>query len=575
MRIPWTRKTAPDDDRETRAREAASRAELAARTAEAQCDAETARVMEAVAAATRQELLSEDASWQSLGSRATSSGYELSKSELDSAREKSLNLWMSDQSVAQGVKLTGSGVFGRGLATPTASDPAVQSVIDRFWEDDDNQLAAFSYFAQRDLGRRALIEGELFFGIHHSSADPNLKLALIDPGEIDEIITHPDNSRKAVLYKRSWTPQVWDFGKGAYVSGEEKVEYYLDARYSGWKEVALDVESGTVRSTAPAPTVADEDTVPGLPEEFRRLDPQVRELVAAAVEAEQFNPRVFVYHVKTNSLGKRGIPELLRAYDWARSHARTLSSMTTMAQILAMFAWRKKVRTRTPSDLKSIAEQYRTPAPGPGAVQVENERVDTEPFSVGTGAVENLDSSARQTFLETIKGLGFGEHWYGDASTGNLATAKAMELPAIWNIEDWQQVVQEIVAALCMMAVYRSMAFQGAFQGARFDEWESIDVGADLTLDIDFPPAQPSTPESVAALVTCLVAAAQAGIILWREASYQVYVALGSNNVGNMLQEQYPRTYGPEAENEPPANEKPQTGEQPQVPEAGGIGAAA
>jgi hypothetical protein len=45
--------------------------------------------------------------------------------------------------------------------------------------------------------------------------------------------------------------------------------------------------------------------------------------------------------------------------------------------------------------------------------------------------------------------------------------------------------------------------------------------------------------------------------------------------VGNMLQEQYPRTYGPEAENEPPANEKPQTGEQPQVPEAGGIGAAA
>jgi len=254
-----------------------------------------------------------------------------------------------------------------------------------------------------------------------------------------------------------------------------------------------------------------------------------------------------IYHVAVNTAGLRGIPEAYRSYDWAKTHARALADMATLTKALSMIAWTKKMKTKSTAAIDAAARMYHDPPPGPGGVQVQNENVSMEPVNVGTGQVSNQQATARLAHLETIKPHGFGEHWYGDASTGNLATATAMELPAIWRIEVRQALWEQVYEALCQYAV-RQAIIQRDFPMPRL----ALDV--DTYMDVDFPPAQPNTPGSTALLLGAL-AGASGVLIDEREAAYQAYVALGTNDIAEVMEKQFP---GGELPEPPPAPEPPQ-----------------
>jgi hypothetical protein len=266
----------------------------------------------------------------------------------------------------------------------------------------------------------------------------------------------------------------------------------------------------------------------------------------------------------------RGIPEAYRAYDWIRSHARTVSDLVTLSKALAMFAWRKKLNTKSATAIENAAKMFRTPPSGPAGVQVENQNVQLDAINVPTGGVGNLEVASRQTHLQSIRAFGFGEHYYSDSSSGNLATATAMELPVIWKIEDRQEQVGAVCEDLTSLAIELAV-IQQDFPSRR------LPTRVDRAFDLDFPPAQPDNPATTATLLQALTAASGA-LLDPREAAYRAYTALGSNNIPEILERQFPTedkldgqapTVEPGAEPEPPQpDEEAVGGEQADVAEA-------
>lgn len=464
----------------------------------ANLEAEVLRVVEAATNQLRQDM-DDDVQGFSKLSAATGS-YDLATSDLKEVRRRCLELWRIDSTLAQTINLLQGGTFGGVLEPPQASTPGIQAIVDEFWLDSDNQLAAFGRAAQESLNTALVLEGERFFTMHTSKADHCVKLSFLPPDEITQVLPHPTNRLRPVLYERRYRSQIYNFEMKAWeTSSKDTTVYYLDAAY------------GIYWSSIDDPTILDDD-----------VQRMIQSVGDGLVDQQ------CISHVKVNTLGRRGIPEAYRAYDWAKAHDRALSSLVTMAHALAALAWRQKVATTSVDTVEKIARQWRETPPGPGAVKVENTASETVPVSAPTGAVSNLDVAARQTLLQQIRSFGFGEHWYADASSGKYTTASNMELPAIWRVEDRQQLFREVYSTFCQFA----MARVGQVDGGS----TAIPEAADQSLDFNFPPAQPRDPATTAQLLAALSTA----LIDPREAAYQSYVALGSDNIGDLLDGQFP-----------------------------------
>mgnify|MGYP001163168545 CR=1 FL=1 len=508
-----------------------------ARAVQRRADIAFARVQETIASQLAQELTEEDSGWRKL----TDGGgtYDLNLTELADIRAKCIKAWQIDPSLGQAASLLVSGAFGKGVDTPRAADSRVQEVVDRLWEDEDNRLALFSRDAMARTSNALMLEGERFLAVHTSVTESRVKLSELPCAEIVDVVTAPENSLKPVLYRREFRSQTYDVASGRYETGAKQVVYYADWRC--WRYV-LD------------PTFGEDN-----PE----WEEGVADLLSRAGIGGDAGPLAMAYQIKSNTLGLRGIPEAYRAYDWIRSHARTVSDLVTLSKALAMFAWRKKLNTKSATAIENAAKMFRTPPSGPAGVQVENQNVQLDAINVPTGGVGNLEVASRQTHLQSIRAFGFGEHYYSDSSSGNLATATAMELPVIWRIEDRQQQVGTVCEDLTRLAIELAV-IQGDFPSRR------LPTRVDRAFDLDFPPAQPDNPATTATLLQAL-AAASGTLIEPREAAYQAYTALGSNDVTELLERQFPTedkldgqapTVQPGAQPAPPPDEETAGGEE-------------
>ena len=472
MKLPWIK------DKSSRVNE---RADMA-----------VARVLEAVADQVARDLADEDASWKKL-TNATSTD-DLSNDELKSLRDACVRLWRQDPSLAMTAKLLQSGTFGRGITTPRAADSRVQKIVDKFWDDTDNQLHIFSRDAQVHCNLQLFLKGEQFFTLHTAMTDSLVKIGEISQDEITQVITHPDDAKRPVMYVRTFRPKMYDFQRNTWTSSTQSVTwYYLDYRYS--------------------PDVLGE----ALP------DDGVQSLINGAGEALQQD--VYLYHFKTNTIGLRGVPEAARSYDWVKAQHRALSDLATFTKASAMFAWRMKIQTKSQAAVNNAAAMFREPVPGTGSVHVSNQGVDLQAVDAPSGG-QNMADTGRQMHLQAIRGYGFGEHWYANADTGNLATASAMELPAIWAIDDRQEHFWSLYHALTMYQIGRAKVFGDVV---------SLPSRVDTHVDIDFPPSQPANVQEKATAITTL-----APLIDPQEAAYQAYVTLGSNDVEELMERQFP-----------------------------------
>ena len=310
--------------------------------------------------------------------------------EIISSQERINNLKLSrlyytkDPLGRQAIRLWTDYTFGSGMTWNT-EEGTTKKALEGFWDAKANQ-GVLSARGQRKSSDKLLVDGEVFFAIF-LGANGTATIRRIDPLEIAEIITDPDDIENVRFYRRAWMNK----------QGKAQETIY--------------------RSTTNLENVATPDS---------------------QGKTIQKNDDALVYHLTYNTISQRGNPLLLPALDWIKQYRRFLASRIAIMLALARFAWKTKVTggqtavdaLKAKTDAKEIAAASHL---------LENLGSETTPIKTETGA-RNAYDDGRMIKLQIAAAVGIPEQYFGDISIGNLATAKTVELPMMKMFQSYQKV---------------------------------------------------------------------------------------------------------------------------------------
>jgi len=150
---------------------------------------------------------------------------------------------------------------------------------------------------------------------------------------------------------------------------------------------------------------------------------------------------------------------------------------------LARFAWKSKVKggTTAVSAIKAKTDDKEIAA---GSHLLENLGVDTQPIRTDSGA-SSAYQDGKMVKYQVCAAVGIPEQYFGDISTGNLATAKTVELPMMKMFQSYQKVWSDAYQDIDEVILEHA--------GVAPDNWY---------IDRDFPAI---APEDVAAAATAIV----------------------------------------------------------------------
>ena len=345
------------------------------------------RLVQEATRSVEQELALEDSGWYTLGSNSYAVIQPIQRFE--NVRASRLYC-VRDPLAFQSIRLWTDYTFGTGMSY-NAKDEKTQIVLDKFWQDPDNR-PVLSASGQRKLSDKANIDGELFFVVFLGTKG-KATIRSIEPLEITEIISDPDDIDSVLYYRRDWSDQ----------QGHYHTTYYRSATNLK-NEAAID-------STHRGVSATDEG---------------------------------IVFHKAFNTISQRGNPLMLPALDWLKQYRKFLAARVAIMLAMARFAWRLKVKGgQAAVDAQSSKLSTEDGAPAAASTIAENEGVDMSPIKTDTGAKNAIDDG-KMLKLQVFTTAGFPETYYGDVSVGSLATAKTVELPVIKMIQSRQQIFEDL-----------------------------------------------------------------------------------------------------------------------------------
>jgi hypothetical protein len=93
--------------------------------------------------------------------------------------------------------------------------------------------------------------------------------------------------------------------------------------------------------------------------------------------------------------------------------------------------------------------------PRPGSILNENQGVKTEPFAVSTQAAQAAQDA--QMIRSQISAATWPQHYLGDQSNANLATATALELPVVKKVEAFQELFEGLFRTFIDRAIQNAV----------------------------------------------------------------------------------------------------------------------
>lgn len=327
-----------------------------------------------------QELALEDAGWINL---TAGGGYVIPDLDRQNYLKRSRIYYMKDPLARQAIRIWTDYTFGSGI-TYKAKDEKANEVLKEFWGARRNQ-ALLSPRGQRRLSDKLLVDGEVFMALFLGPKG-QATIRSIDPLEITEIITNPQDIEDVKLYRRQWQ-----------VLSKPKWSIYPS------------IDNPTRESC--------------------------KDALAKEVSATE---KALVAHLTYNTISQRGNPILLPALDWIDYYRRFLAARIAIMLARAKFAWKAKVKggQKAVDAIKAKLHGEAIPA---GSTEVENEGMDLTPIKMDTGARGAYDDG-RMIKLQIASAVGIPEQYFGDISIGNLATAKTVELPMVKQFQSYQEI---------------------------------------------------------------------------------------------------------------------------------------
>ena len=323
------------------------------------------------------DLALEDAGWKALSG---TTGDVISGTERITNLKLSRLYAIKDPMGKQSIRLWTDYTFGTGMTWNTDED-ATRKALQGFWDVVANR-SILSARGQRKSSDKLLVDGEVYFAIF-LGANGSATIRRIDPLEITEIITDPDDKENEKFYRRQWSD--------AQGKSHETI-YRSVTNIKG--ETALDSSGKSVKH----------------------------------------NDEALVYRLEYNDRNPLLLPALL----WMKYHTRFLSSRIAIMLALAKFAWKTKV-SGGQAVVDAIKAKTQDKVVAAGSQLLENLGSDTTPIRAETGAV-GAYQDGRMIKLQIAAAVGIPEQYFGDISIGNLATAKTVELPMMKMFQSYQAI---------------------------------------------------------------------------------------------------------------------------------------
>lgn len=445
------------------------------------------------------ELALDDVGYERIGD--SNFDKQFTKASIDKIAAMARVYWLKNPLVKRAVATQANYVFGQGVDV-VAADEDVQTVVDAFMEDSKNRAELTGEQAMLTKETELQVTSNLFFTFFTDPLNGATRVRTIPLNEITRIIYNPDDSKEPWYYYRQWQ-QPKEPGSQKY---EMHQAMYPDINY---------MPKG------------------GLPKHFN------------GIEVMALNP---VYHVKTNCLSdmEYGVSEIYAAIDWAKAYKDFLEDWYTIVKSLSKFAWKATSKSGATgmAQAKQVLEgainggsnPMNSDLPGQAAqVWMSSDNFDLAPMPK-SGATVAVDDG-RRALLMVCAATGIYEHYFGDPSTGNLATAKAMEQPMLLMFQERQELWTDVFNTILGYVINQSALKPGGkLRGVMsFNDYgESyVDMGdTDRSVDVKFPPIlQEDVNERIDAIVKSVTLSGQtpANTIDLKTATTQMLTALGED----------------------------------------------
>lgn len=445
------------------------------------------------------ELALDDVGYERIGD--SNFDKQFTKASIDKIATMARVYWLKNPLVKRAVATQANYVFGQGVDV-VAADEDVQTVVDAFMEDSKNRAELTGEQAMLTKETELQVTSNLFFTFFTDPLNGATRVRTIPLSEITRIIYNPDDSKEPWYYYRQWQ-QPKEPGSQKY---EMHQAMYPDINY---------MPKG------------------GLPKHFN------------GIEVMALNP---VYHVKTNCLSdmEYGVSEIYAAIDWAKAYKDFLEDWYTIVKSLSKFAWKATSKSGATGmgQAKQVLEgainggsnPMNSDLPGQAAqVWMSSDNFDLAPMPK-SGATVAVDDG-RRALLMVCAATGIYEHYFGDPSTGNLATAKAMEQPMLLMFQERQELWTDVFNTILGYVINQSALKPGGkLRGVMsFNDYgESyVDMGdTDRSVDVKFPPIlQEDVNERIDAIVKSVTLSGQtpANTIDLKTATTQMLTALGED----------------------------------------------
>lgn len=337
--------------------------------------------------------------------------------------------------------------FGRGVAKPQCVSDKVQEIVDEAWDDPVNQEKLTGFAAQRHRSNELLTGANLYPTAFTRKG--RVRLAFLDPDLIIDVITDEEDDELPLWYVGRRRRTKWNFKEHRYDITDELKDGGLPkvVYYKHWRHVEdAEREAEADGRTFDTPDAAD--LRPGLVNHVRinrigrtqfGTPPWAATLRFFSAMNQLTEAHVAMAQARSTWIAKRvvrGGPSSVAAA------ANNVISQTGQLSASRFFATRRDPdATTTQGQDPPNSERFPAAPPMPGSLWVENEQDRLENLNISSGAGEAA-TTAQIVRAPIAAAAGFGQHYLGDASNANLATATSLELPALMHVEAWQQMFQ-------------------------------------------------------------------------------------------------------------------------------------
>jgi len=354
-------------------------------------------------------------------------------------------VWVQDPVAGANVDLSCQFIFGRGVPKPKAADDKVQEVIDEAWDDPDNKATLTTFPAQTALCTDLVLQSNLFI-LFFEGDDGKVKLGILDHDSVEDVV-RDSNNRLRVLY------------------------YVARRREYGWDYVMdrPDIKAQMAQQDPRKPRVMYYQALAATDPETGELDSQ-----DDACPPEKLGEGL-VYHIAINRGSEQifGIPAMRRIVKWMAALNDFMAARVDLTQAAAAFIMRRTVQG-SPQQVAAIAAKAISrrsglaatsvddptmgtvqAGPRPGSILNENQGVKTEPFAVSTQAAQAAQDA--QMIRSQISSATWPQHYLGDQSNANLATATALELPVVKKVEAYQELFEGLFRTFIDRAIQNAV----------------------------------------------------------------------------------------------------------------------